>query len=180
MRPNVAMKEVFSVLNQMVQDQIISGYALGGAVAAIYYAEPFDTQDVDVFVSFKQEGPLISLSPIYDYLLAKGYTVKGEAVVIQGWPVQFLPTHSDLTENALANAVTARLDEVEVRIFTAEFLVAIMIDTGRPKDHLRACMFIEQGLVDVSKLGAIFDKYSLRDKWKHVCQANPQIQGKIP
>ena len=41
------MKETLKVINQMVKDGVIEEYAIGGAVAAIYYLEPFDTADLE-------------------------------------------------------------------------------------------------------------------------------------
>ena len=42
------MKSTFSVLNEMVRDGAIEGYAIAGAVGAMFYVEPFSTQDIDV------------------------------------------------------------------------------------------------------------------------------------
>ena len=44
------MKETFAVLNQMVADGAIENYAVAGAIGAMFYVEPFSTQDIDVFV----------------------------------------------------------------------------------------------------------------------------------
>jgi len=44
------MKETFAVLNQMVADGAIENYAVAGAIGAIFYVEPFLTQDLDVLV----------------------------------------------------------------------------------------------------------------------------------
>ena len=43
------MKPVFKLLNEMVRDGAIPNYAIGGAIGAVFYVEPFATQDVDVF-----------------------------------------------------------------------------------------------------------------------------------
>ena len=87
------MKETIEVLNRMQADGIIGLYAIGGAVGATFYLEPVATMDIDVFVSFQQsaDSPLISLSPMFDYLKKMGCETRGEYVVIGGWPVQFLP-----------------------------------------------------------------------------------------
>jgi len=44
------MKAVFQLLNAMVHDGEVQNYAIGGAIAAVFYVEPFATQDIDVFV----------------------------------------------------------------------------------------------------------------------------------
>lgn len=69
------MKETLEVINRMQADGVIGRYAIGGAVGATFYLEPVATLDIDVFVSFRTmaDRPLISLSPLYDYLKARGH-----------------------------------------------------------------------------------------------------------
>ena len=92
------MRDTFIVLNQMVSDGVISRYALGGAVGATFYLEPVATLDVDIFVFLGENtsSALLSLGPIYDYALARGYRAEGEHLVIGDWPVQFLPPNGPL------------------------------------------------------------------------------------
>ena len=88
------MKNILKVINRMKQDGVIDRYAIGGAVAAIYYLEPAATLDIDIFV-FLPKTPgatLLSLSPIYQYLTKLGFKTEKEYVLIDKWPVQsFLP-----------------------------------------------------------------------------------------
>ena len=56
---------------------MVENYAIGGGIAAIYYLEPYQTEDIDVFipvsaVQFGKAG-LISLEPVYGYLKKLGY-----------------------------------------------------------------------------------------------------------
>ena len=39
------VKKVFQLLNDMVRNGQISDYAIGGAIGAVFYVEPFATQD---------------------------------------------------------------------------------------------------------------------------------------
>ena len=71
------MERVIQVINRMETDGVIDDYAIGGGIAAIYYLEPYETDDIDVFipavpVEAGQAG-LISLEPIYSYLKNLGY-----------------------------------------------------------------------------------------------------------
>lgn len=63
------MKKLAALLNEVVALRLADGYAIGGATASIYYCEPFQTQDIDVFVALQVEerGP-VALTPIYDFL----------------------------------------------------------------------------------------------------------------
>ena len=161
------MKETLKVINRMVKDAVIEAYAIGGAVAAIYYLEPFDTADLDVFVQVETaDSSLAILAPIYKYLTKRGYKAKGEFIYIEGLPVQFLPVFNPLTEEAVRTAQTIKYARVPTRIMRPEHLVAIMLDTGRPKDYLRISMFLAQGAVNMRRLQAVLRRHNLTKKWQ--------------
>jgi hypothetical protein len=72
----VALAEIFfPVLNEMETAGVIGRYAIGGAVGAIFYAEPMQRKDLNVFVvpPTASGSSLLSLTAIYDYLLPRGY-----------------------------------------------------------------------------------------------------------
>lgn len=152
----------------MQADGIIGKYAIGGAVGATFYLEPAATLDVDIFVilPIPPGGLLVSLTPIYDYLKARGGMIEDEHIVIGGWPVQFLPASDELELEALAEAVPTTVEDVGTWVMTAEHLAAIALRTGRPKDHNRILQFIEQGAVDSKKQQTILERHHLIGKWK--------------
>jgi hypothetical protein len=161
------MKETLKVINQMVKDGVIEEYAIGGAVAAIYYLEPFDTADLDVFVQVETSGRNLNiLAPIYEYLTMRGYQPKGEFIYLEGLPVQFIPVFDPLTEEALKKAQIISYARVTTRIMRPEHLVAIMLNTGRVKDYLRIGIFLEQGVVNIRQLNAVLKRHGLIQKWK--------------
>jgi len=162
------MKATIESINRMQADGVIGKYAIGGAVGATFYLEPAATLDVDIFVILPMTpgGLLLSLSPIYDYLKARGGTVEDEHIVIGGWPVQFLPASDELELEALGEAVPTTVEDVGTWVMTAEHLAAIALRTGRPKDHNRILQFIEQGAVDRKKLQIIIGRHNLTGKWK--------------
>lgn len=150
----------------MVRAGVIESYAIGGAVAAIYYVEPFDTADLDIFVQIKTEGGgLAVLAPIYEYLARAGYEARGEFVYVEGLPVQFLPVYNRLTDEAVGRAREIKFSRVKTRVMRAEHLVAIMLDTGRPKDYLRIAMFLEHGALDRRALAGVLRRHGLAEKW---------------
>ncbi len=162
------MKATLEVINQMQEDGIIGKYAIGGAVGATFYLEPAATLDIDIFVSLitPSDRLLVTLSPIYDYLTQRGFQAEGEAVLISGWPVQFLPPGDALGEEALAQAVSTEVEGVRTWVMTAEHLVAIALQVGRAKDHIRILQFIESGVLDSEKLGPILDRHRLLPEWE--------------
>jgi hypothetical protein len=86
------MKETLKVLNQMVKAGVVSGYAIGGAVAAIYYLEPFDTADLDIFVQIETTGSaFMILAPIYEFATARGYKVKMNLFTSKACPFNSCP-----------------------------------------------------------------------------------------
>ena len=160
------MKATLEAINQMQADGVIGKYAIGGAVGATFYLEPAATLDVDVFVMVPaaSSGTLLSLAPIYEYLKARGGFEEGEHIVVEGWPVQFLPPSDDLELEALAEAVPTTVEEVSTWVVTAEHLAAIAMRTGRPKDHLRILQLLEQNVVDRKKLQIIIERHNLTRK----------------
>ncbi len=159
------MKETFAVLNQMVADGAIENYALAGAVGAMFYIEPFSTQDIDVFVMTPEDRLVIEL-PGLDYLKARGYAeFRNEGIVIEDWPVQFLTATTQLEREAYLNAEISNLDEVPVRVALPEHLVAIMLSVGRPKDLARVEMFLSQDAVKIDVLEDLIQRHGLTEEW---------------
>lgn len=161
------VKNVLAEINQMQRDGVIAGYAIGGAVGATFYLEPSATLDIDIFVGFETRpgSRLISPRPIYDYLTARGHAVSGEHIEIAGWPVQFLPPTGPLAEEALLEALTVDVDGEPTRVFSAEHLVAIALETGRSKDMARILQFLDAGVLDADRLEAILARHGLAARW---------------
>jgi hypothetical protein len=163
---NEFVKATLEAINQMQADGVIGKYAIGGAVGATFYLEPAATEDVDVFVLLpaQKASGLVSLSPIYDYLGAKGFAARREHVLIGGWPVQFLPAADALEEEAVSYAIKVELEGVPTWVMPAEYLAAIALRTGRAKDHIRLLQFLEQKVVDRAKLQIIIERHKLSSK----------------
>src|SRR5712672_4139673 len=158
----MSLKKTLAVINQMQVAGVIGQYAIGGAVGATFYLEPVRTVDVDVFVTIQPEpGKLIATpKPIYDYLIGRGYKAEGEYLIIEEWPVQFLPPTGPLVEEAIAQAREVDIGDgssdsqeaVRAFVFSAEHLVAIALQTGRAKDKARILQFREAGKIDQTRL----------------------------
>ena len=165
---DVSIDRIISLINRMEADGIVERYAIGGAVGATFYLEPVATLDVDIFVAVPQKPGqvLLDLRPIHDYLTARGGVVEGEYIVLAGWPVQFLPPTSPLVEEALADAVTVDVDGTPARVFTAEHLAAVALQTGRAKDKARLLQFVEAGVLKAERFQAILVLHGLVDRWR--------------
>lgn len=165
------MEKTLAVLNQMEADGVIQRYAIGGAIAAAFYIEPAQTYDLNVFLIFPVSPlGLISISPIYSYLTERGYQPEGEAINIEGWPVQFLPAFNLLIEEALENAVEVFYGETPTRVFTEAYLAAIMLYTGRAKDHARLIQLLTEDKVNRTALADLIARHGLEAKWENFKQ----------
>jgi len=160
------MEKALKVLNLLQQKALITRYAIGGAIGALFYMEPAATYDLDVFIGLPEgSGPLVDLSPIYAFLRQHGYAAHREHVMIEGIPVQLLPAYNPLVEEALKEAVEKKFKRVKTWVLRPEHLMAIMLQTGRAKDKARLAQFIEEAEYDHAAYGKILKKYELKEKW---------------
>ena len=162
------IQEAIETINRMQAAGVIERYAIGGAVGATFYLEPVATLHVDVFITFRPEagGLFANPQPIFDYLKACGATMEGEYVVIAGWPVQFLPPPTPLVAEALTRAVERDVAGTPARVFTAEHLAAIALQTGRAKDKSRLLQFIEAGVLDAKHFQDLLTRHGLAQAWE--------------
>ena len=163
------LREVIEVLNQMRSDGVIDRYAIGGAVAATFYLEPVATLDVDVFIELHAQADslIVDLSSIYEYLESEGGVKEREYIVFADTPIQFLMPEADsLTNEALTEAVEKDVDGITVRVFTAEHVAAIALETGRSKDKARLAQFIEENALDLQRFHRILARHALVGRWQ--------------
>ena len=170
------MKEVLKTLNDLVADGVIENYALGGAIASFFYAEPATTDDLDVFIFLPKTNNslnLIDLRPLYQALENKGYTALKEHVIIGGIPVQFLPAYNLLVEEGVKEALQKDYEGIPVKVVRIEHLLAIMVQTNRAKDKARIGKLMEEGIkFDQTKLSQILTCHGLQKKWEKIIEAN--------
>ena len=161
------MEKTIQVLNELERERLIAKYAIGGAIAATFYVEPVATYDLDVFVALPPSaGPLVTLAPIYEFLRQRGYEAEKEHVPIEGVPVRFLPAYNALVEEALHNARETSFGETMTRVVRAEHLLAIMLQTGRPKDKTRMVQMLEEAELDDDYLTEILMRHGLYHAWQ--------------
>lgn len=133
----------------------------------VFYSEPILTYDLDIFLLLESPpGRLISLAPIYKRLLELGYKGRQEHVLIEGVPVQFLPSYNPLVKEAILKAKEVKVGKAPTYVFRPEHLAAIMIQTGRPKDRERLLLLREQAKLDNRMLLGILLRHGLREKWE--------------
>ena len=164
------MKETLKILNELKERKLIEDYAIGGGIATIFYVEPFFTYDLDVFIIPVEKRPqknILLLSPIFDYLKDEGYHWRGEHMMIEGIPVQFIPAN-ELEEEAIRKAKPTEYEKIKTKIVTPEYLIPILLLAGRRKDKEKIKKLLEQAKIDRRKLEKILTRYRLKEKIKNL------------
>ena len=152
-----SLADVFRVLNRMRDDGIVTQYAVGGATAVLFYAEPTRTYDLDVFVTLAAiaEDMLAPLSRVYEWAREQGFGLQAEHLLIEGVPVQLLPAYNSLVAAALKTARVHDYGGVPVCVVDPEHLVALALQAGGARRRERAWQLLETGAVDRERLRRI-------------------------
>jgi hypothetical protein len=157
----IPLADVLRAANDLVAAGLIEDYALGGALAAIYYIEPFTTYDADIIFIVTESGLGAGVSEIYAYLQEQGWRVEREHLLVKGFPVQFLAA-AGLTEEAIREARPIEYEGVAAKVFRPEHIIAIAASVGRHKDLARIEQLLEQTEVDTTLLDDILTRYNLK------------------
>lgn len=157
------LADVFRELNELKAGGLVRDYAIGGATAVLFYAEPARTYDIDVFVLLTQAAPvsLVSLGMFYEWARGRGFPVDAEHILVHGVPVQFLPAHNALAEAAVTTARTLDYDGVPVRVIDPEHLVALALQAGGHKRRERAWQMLDVGVVDRQRLRTLLSAHGI-------------------
>lgn len=157
----IPLAEVFRGANELVAAGLIEDYALGGALATIYYVEPFTTYDADIIFVAPEKGLTAGIPAIYSHLQERGWRVEREHLLIHGFPVQFLGA-AGLTEEAVREARAIEYEGVPAKVLRPEHIVAIAASVGRHKDWARIEQLLEQAEIDRTLLDDILKRYNLK------------------
>ena len=165
------LRKTIEAITNLAASGVLEEYAIAGAVAALNYIQPTLTEDLDILVSlrgFEQRGSgLLLLTPIEAALARLGYAERTDVgILIEGWPVQFLPAASALDDEGLVQAIEIDIsmgdeEPVMARVLTAEHVVATALKLGRLKDLARVEAFLDQDAVDLGKLKEVLLRHDL-------------------
>jgi hypothetical protein len=158
---NLSLAEVLSAANGLLAAGLIEDWALGGALAAIYYVEPFTTYDAAIFYIPKDKGLTAGVPAIYAHLQGQGWQVDREHLLVHGFPVQFLAAHR-LTGEAVREAERIDYEGVPAKVFRAEHFLAIAASVGRAKDKARIEQLLQQADLDKAYLENVLPRHKLK------------------
>src|SRR5947208_6278671 len=157
----IPLADVLRAANELVSVGLIKDFALGGALAAIYYTEPVTTYDADIIFVASDKTLSAGIPAIYSHLQSKGWRVEREHLLIKDFPVQFLAA-SGLTEEAVGNAKPIEYEGVSAKVFRPEYIVAIAASVGRHKDLARIEQLMSHAKIDKTLLDDILRRYKLK------------------
>ena len=156
------MQKTLKIINSLLNLGIIKNYAIAGGMAQFYYIEPSVTYDLDLIVHIPdEESTLNPLSGLYDWAEINSYKLENEHIIIEGIPVQFLLAYNDLVKEALENANETTLFNEKTYILKPEYLMAIMLQTGRSTDKERFARFLDEAEFDRKLFLKIIEKFGL-------------------
>lgn len=161
------MKKTLKKINELVENNIIERYTIAGGMAQFYYIEPSVTYDLDLIVHIPGEENILNpLSPIYHWANENGYKTENEHVLIEGIPVQFLLAYNKLVEEALQNRDEIIIFNEKTFILKAEYLMAIMLQTGRLTDKERLARFFIEAEYDKDQFLELIKRFGLEEVYK--------------
>ena len=152
------MEKTLKIIKELKEKKILNNFSIGGGIAALYYIEPLLTYDLDIFF-IPMEDSIDVLTPIYRYLKERGYKTKKEHIMIEGIPVQFIPVYNDLVKDAVQCSVEVKYGRIKTRVLGLEYLIAVMLQTYRPKDRERLVKIFEEAKTDLKLLKRILKKF---------------------
>ena len=165
MKSSPSFLAALRALEDLKQAAVIEDYAIAGAMALVFWADPIPTYDLDVLVLLpEQDTPIVSLGAIYPWAAAQGHSVHAEHVIVAGVPVRFLPSHNKLTDEAIETAATLDYQGVAVRVVRPEYLVALYLEPSArtAKRRERAAALMESAETDQGRLADLIHRFKLK------------------
>lgn len=164
MAANMAFPDALRALTAIKTDGVIEEYAIAGAMAMVFWTEPVPTFDLDVLVLLP--GPqrdLISLDTIYRWAESRRYPFQDEHILIEGLPIQFVPSPRGLAREAIGSAVEIDYQGVSVRVVRPEYLIALYLQpqAKTQKRRERAAMLLELPTLNHELVNEILNRHGL-------------------
>jgi hypothetical protein len=160
----VSFEKTLLAVNDLKASGIIHQYAIAGAMALTFWIEPIPTFDLDVLVMLpRSDNPLVSLEPIYRWASERHYEARKEHLVIEGVPVQFLPSFGVLADEAIRTAADRQYHGVPLRVVRPEYLIPLyLVPSARTaKRRERAAALLDAADLDRDTLDEVMRRFNL-------------------
>ena len=163
------LSNIIKVLNSLIKEKLIDDYVIGGATALLYYSTPHLTEDIDVFITINHSSLIIDLSEIYEYLIQNfNAKIENEYILLFNNPIQFLMTGDNITKEAIKNYNKVIIKGNTFKLFSLEYLIAIMLFLNKTKYKERLRIVKEENKYDNNVLMSILKKHNLIQKWENI------------
>lgn len=160
----MSFEAALGALNEIKREGVVSEYAIAGALALLFWSEPVPTYDLDVLVFLPESsGTIVSLDPIYRWAERRGYRSEREHILIEGLPVQFVPAHNALADEAIETAAELSYGNMRIRVVRPEYLIALYLEGSAAtlKRRERAAALRESGKIDQTLLRDLAQRFKL-------------------
>lgn len=153
------MQHVIDAMNELQKKKIIKAWALGGGIAAKYYVNPPVTKDIDFFV-LMDDRSIMFMKPIHDYFVARGGKYFKHMMHYKGIVVDIIATDDALIVEGIKRAVIGDVEGIEMKVLPADYLAAIALKVGRPKDLNRIKLMLDAGILS-DKFYSLCSKFNI-------------------
>lgn len=151
--------DVYRVVDSLETECVAENYALVGTMAGLFYAEP--TGSYDLLVG-------LCSAPNEKFLLWQErhrLETRDDFVLVHNVPVRFVVATNPLQEQAVRLCNVLDYEGVQVRILTAEHLIAL--DLQERKSRWGYCLsYFPEQKVDAPQLKEILEQNGLASKWR--------------
>ncbi len=164
MSPAPSFLDALRALGELKLAGVVQDYAVAGGMAVAFWTEPIPTYDLDVLVFLpEKDSPIVSLEPIYQWAAARGYPVHAEHVMVEHVPVQFLPSHDKLADEAIVTAATMEYEGAPVRVVRPEYLIALYLEPSArtAKRRERAVSLMDAAATNPDVLKDLLTRFGL-------------------
>ncbi len=156
---------VQKVMKDLIKNNLIESWVIGGGSALSYYTDPISTIDIDIFIVLKKKSFLIDLSEIYSFLKEQyGAEPVDEMIKIKNVYIQFLVAGDKLTVEATEHPNIVN----QIPLFSLEYLIAIMLYVGDRKYKSRLVLVKDEQKYDDDILLDILTRHGLIKKWEMI------------
>jgi hypothetical protein len=140
----MAFADALRALNAIKADGVVEEYAIAGAMAMVFWSEPVPTFDLDVLVLLP--GPQ-----------------QHEHILVEGLPIQLVPSPSGLAREAITSAAEVDYQGVLVRVVRPEYLIALYLQPQAKsrKRRERAATLLELPTLNHDLVNEILSRHGL-------------------
>ncbi|BCM91125.1 hypothetical protein IAD21_02989 [Abditibacteriota bacterium] len=157
-----SLTDVFRSLHTLQSEGVVVNYAVGGTIAALFYAEALHCFELSVCtLGLNQlEGQHLS-----NWAQKYSFVFRDGLIVVHGVPVRLLEQHDALQREAVGSAELKQYGDVSVRVMRAEHLVTFYLNDHHSRWGYSPSYFAPE-MLDRTFLEVVLKSAGLLSKWR--------------